>query len=75
MTPHAQVIEEMRPLVAEIPGKPIEVLEGQLLIAHDDDLVPVEDLQDLAHRGVFQRLRQIDAGDLRAERTGQRLHR
>ncbi len=62
--------------VAQAPAEGDVLLFGQALIAKDNDAAIVEDSLDLLKRGGIDRVREIDAGNLGAERrvSGFDLH-
>lgn len=75
MAAHPEMIEKVRVLLAEAFGEPVELLELQRLVPHDDDLMRVKRVEKLALRLVIHRLREIDPRDFHAEDSWQVLDR
>ena len=63
----------MRLEVAEAAGEREVLLGGDVLVAEEDDLVLEQRAMDLVERLVVERLGQVDASDLGADRRAERL--
>ena len=63
-------VDDMRFGPAPVPGKIMKLPCGQRLLRKHHDAMFVQGPLDAREAGVGQRLRQIDAGDARAERVG-----